>query len=862
MKKRVFPDVNCLAETIKNTEGRTKKVFMRFRRKDGTVSLYTYSDMEVQAALFQKLLEQCGAEKGSRVFLIGALKPHWIIMFLAAFRKDVTLCMVDPQLPERELLRMLEKVSPCLVIMERDKYEEIEDGFEKQIPVYEYTDGFPCIYQGSGQPFAGETGHVGLILFSSGTTSECKGVCLSYESVLRMAAYCRWAEVPKKTYLNIMPPHHIAGVSFTLYMYLFGAECYVLEEMTPANLLSAFAEYKPEAFGSVPKIFQVFQKQIEAQINDRGKAVSAVMYGLLAICGFCRKNFGWHLGRVFFAPINREAFGGNVRQFFGGAAAPDRDSMKFFLNMGIDFDQLYGLTEVGLPVASTLSEFYAPGTSGRIMNFRPGVKVKFKNVDKNGVGELYIKTPFMMEEYLGDPELTKASFSKDGYFKSGDLGYLDKKRNLVITGRIKEVVVLANGEKISPADVEEYYKGVPEAEQVVCFSRPSDKGNFDEAHLAVVKKPDSRISDRKLKEKFAGISAGLMPNFRVAGIHIVEKIPANSMLKIKRYELRNMIFGKETAGDGGARLQTAKDVRPSGKAPDAAGKNMAECLASMVLEVSPNGLGEGDEILLDSLGMAELYTVISDKYGVNLFHSPKAPVTLKELEALIEKPVTAKKKTREAAYRVEDFPKKQNMLERRLGDFLVWISAKKWDVQVQGLKNIPKSGTFLICPSHQSQGDPIWIERYMTKKQRRNTCIVCKEEFMKNAAGRFFIRVLNALPVDREGNSKTSIDRCLELLKEGKNIMIFPEGTRSSDGKIGEFKIGAAHLAVRSGKPVLPVMIDGTGSIYPKGKLIPSLRRGSIRICFGKPVSSEHTSEKELTELLYREICRMKDGEK
>ena len=191
--------------------------------------------------------------------------------------------------------------------------------------------------------------------------------------------------------------------------------------------------------------------------------------------------------------------------------------------------------------------------------------------------------------------------------------------------------------------------------------------------------------------------------------------------------------------------------------------------------------------------------------------------------------------------------------------FSVGLSRLLLEMKAYGLENIPKKPPFVVCPNHASYFDGMWVASYLPHGQFDKLCSLAAQELISRHGllGKLMLRVGRGIPVDRLGNPVRALILAKKQLEKGDIVLIHPEGTRSSDGELGEFKDGAAYLSLKSGAPLLPVFIDGSYQIFnrhmrmPKSFNFKRLRRMSLRITFGRPMDPhEFKDAKEMTQRL------------
>ena len=280
-----------------------------------------------------------------------------------------------------------------------------------------------------------------------------------------------------------------------------------------------------------------------------------------------------------------------------------------------------------------------------------------------------------------------------------------------------------------------------------------------------------------------------------------------------------------------------------------------EIAASVTLESSlKNDLG------LDSLTMLEICVEIENAFNVSIEGKMGGINTVCDIITLIENDGAG---SRDFAYDMDDYPLPKT--ERHLQKLKRYIQLSRlaWRFDVSGLENIPTNGKYILCPNHQSYYDSVWVWAAIGHKRvdLRKICCLAAELFLPS---KFTLAMLGGIPVERSGNTIPAMKRGFDCIQNGYTMLIHPEGTRSRDGKIQEFKGGAAKLAIDANVPIIPVRIDGAWDIFPPHKKRPKVfrfgRRYPLRISFGKPIAPDGKSVEELTSQAQSEVERLGDA--
>ena len=252
-----------------------------------------------------------------------------------------------------------------------------------------------------------------------------------------------------------------------------------------------------------------------------------------------------------------------------------------------------------------------------------------------------------------------------------------------------------------------------------------------------------------------------------------------------------------------------------------------------------------EDLGIDSLNLFELCVEIQKQFGIDITNWISSQLTVKELCEMVEKNGESAVDT--VSYDVEQYPMKRRRCDKWVLSLFCFLTRVFYKFEVSGIENIPENGPYIICANHQSHLDGMWIISAGKKKiSLDNFCCMAKQEHLDSGISRRGLRITGGIPVSRGANTSPALKRVLECLKDGKVVLIHPEGTRTSDGNLGEFKLGVERIALEADVPVLPVKIEGAYEIYPKNQRLPHLlRKGgkySLKVKFFKPEKGKSMS--------------------
>ncbi|MDO4940551.1 MAG: AMP-binding protein [Erysipelotrichaceae bacterium] len=854
-----YTNLDMRAMYVEAIERGQNKSFALFQRIDGSVEEYTYKDIQLETSYLLEKLEKSGLKKGDRIAVVSSLRPWWFALTYACLINGYIMTCIDPGVPAIQLQKLMLEAEVRAVFTTL-KVIHLPKELEEHIPVFSIESGFPLMSKcrkvdyllGEAKKLPEDTF---FILFSSGTTGENrKAVLLRHTSITTAIEYGmandsgvykhKPAYVPNKCDLMLFPPYHIAGLLMATYDFYNNSKIVMLERLTPNALMSVFENIKPDCISTVPSMLTSLYKKILAGYSNR-PLFKLTINNLLGLSGMLRRTLGIKAGRFFLKPINKKAFGGNMKSFMIGASPFDETANKFFLDMGIDVMMAYGLTELGAPLATTGQGYY-PGTTGRVVRHTEDIDIRIVNKDESGKGEVEVKSPYRMISYINYKD-NEGCYTNDGYFKTGDLGYFNKKKCLIICGRIKESIVLRNGEKLLPEEIESKYQEVDCVKDLVAFKVPGE-GGCDDFSIAIINDKSKGIPDEAVKLRVFERSAKLPQMYRPKNVYVVKEFPYSSSHKIQRFRLTDMVIkGEDTPVTDALMIPIDEDATTA-------------ALRKILVEVGGSQwksekLTQGLLLNLDSLATVNLYVAIQDKWQIDLFQTSNQPETFGELLDVV-KNYDVIEKNNKKSMDLSQYPLPSSKFNKLACKQIERLIKTAWRVKATGVENFPTNTNYIICSNHQTDIDPAFISSIMPEEVVNNTCFVGKAELVQDKLFKQLVISHNFIPIDRTGNSIQTLDRCQELLMQGMNILIFPEGTSAQNHQqLFPLKEGYARLAISTNRPVVPLHIKGVAHTDKEMKnfQLPSLK-GKIQIVVGKPIYPDGKTSQELNELLIKAI--------
>ncbi len=498
--------------------------------------------------------------KGKRISVIGENCYQWATSYLAAVCGTGVVVPLDKELSAEELKQLIIEADVSAVLFAK-KYEKMfkemmasgDTGLEMLVnfsPADECGEGVfsweSLVEEGKKLVESGDRSFIdaeiyademSVLLFTSGTTGIAKGVMLSHRNICEdlMSAPTILNVNTWDIFFSVLPVHHTYECTCGFLMPLYkGASIAYCEGLK--YIVKNLAEVQPTMILAVPLIFESLYNNIMKNVRKQGK--EGLVRKVLAL-NKVTKKVGLDLNKLLLKDILK-VFGGRMRVLISGGAAIDPAILEFFNDLGFISVQGYGLTECA-PMAALNPDRHKYMRNSSVGHLLPGMEVKIEDKNEDGVGEICVKGPNVMLGYYNMPEET-AKVIKDGWFHTGDLGYVDDEEFIYITGRKKNVIITANGKNVFPEELE-YYLGRSSLVSESMVWAQEDESGQDTVIVATIK-PDMEEVEAAIGKDAAGDDAQVEKLLWTEVDKINENLPF--FKKIKRINLRREEFEKTT----------------------------------------------------------------------------------------------------------------------------------------------------------------------------------------------------------------------------------------------------------------------------------------------------------------------------
>ncbi|MEI6857347.1 AMP-binding protein [Psychrilyobacter sp.] len=672
-----------------------------------------------------------------------------------------------------------------------------------------------------------------LLLYTSGTTGNPKGVMLTMKNLLSNIDNIEQIGIYREVdrILALLPLHHILPlVGCLLAPTKVGATIVILDDLSSAAIKGAMQKYKITLFLGVPRLWEMFHKGIMEKINSN--FVAKTLFKLVAMTN------NIELGKKIFKKV-QDGFGGEMHIMISGGAKIDPQIIKDFHTLGFHLIEGYGLTETSPILTFNRYDDMRPGSCGAPL---PGIELKIAND-----GEIIVRGANIMKGYFNNPEATAEIIDKNRWLHTGDLGEL-KDGYLYIVGRKKEMIVLANGKNINPSDIEmEILKRTDLIKEIAITEHKS--------HLVAIVYPDfAAMENEGVKNIGEKIKWDIIdpynveaPNYRkILDIKIVQdELPKTKLGKLRRFKLKDL-------------LEEKKKVVEKVDEPTTEEYRILKEFILKLKGTTPNPKDHFElDLGMDSLDFVELLSFIGNNFNITLLDDEisKYPTLFDLANFLHSKGVEITEKETDwseiLSHDTDVFIPQSSFSLKFAKCMLSPFFNSRVKVKTSGLENITNKPTIFIG-NHQSMLDAFILNNALDKKILQNTYYLAVDKHFNGSFKKWIANHGNIILLDVNSNLTETLHAAAMVLRQGKNLVIFPEGARSRDGEMTEFKKAFAILSKTLNVPIQPFVIDGAYKAMPVGTKFP--KSTDVNLKFLPPISPDNLEINEIVKKSERTI--------
>lgn len=824
-----------LSSLYKHKQDRT--VFNYYKEEWRTL---TYGEFIEKTTCLSSYLINKGIRKGDRVAIISENRYEWCSAFLAILSLGAISVPIDVSLTPDEINAILLDSEAKFLFCSKEAHPpgmDILNFDSKEFALIATEVKLPALSSVNEDDIA-------VLVYTSGTTGIPKAVMLTHKNLRSdMDALIKAGVIATPdNVLSALPLHHTYALMCTFLVPLsVGAEITYPRSLKGHELVSDIKERAVTIFISVPRMLELIRARLMESFHQQAFPVKWLSVAVLKLSNLLRRRWDINIGKVIFSPIHR-AFGKQLKFITSGGARLEPEIMKDLEALGFTLLEGYGLTETSPVVTFNPTGKRKPGSAGKPLS---SVEIKIISPTSEGQGEVAIKGPMLMKGYYKNQKATDAVI-KDGWFLSGDLGYLDRENYLFLTGRRKDLIVLASGKNVYPDEVERQYSSIPLIKEICVMA--------EAGRLKAIVVPDTEYAKKEhignineaLRWEINMVSQKLSPHMRLLGYTLYpEPLPKTPIGKLRRFLIKDLLKAKPPMPEEDRVLTQ-----------DETGRKVVKCLMPLLEETRYVQSKDNLELDLglDSLKRLELIVSLEKAFSIKLPETLASEVqTVGELterlrnsagvlparwldaetpdllKAIIEKEPDYEEK-KKAGFKRTAIEWPLTVLIRGIIKVLFKIFFR---LEVKGIENLPHM-PFIMASNHMSYLDGFAMVGGIPQRLFKSLYIQGYQRYFRGRLTSYFARLAHVILIDPETYLNKAVQLSAYALSRGNSLLIFPEGGRSFDGRLMPFKKGIGILSILLNVPVVPLKIKGTFEILPRGAKIPRL--GRITLTFGKPI--------------------------
>jgi len=842
----------------------------------------TYAALAERVRRFAAGFQRLGVKNGNTVIIFAANSPAWVVCALAALYSGLVVVPVDPQHSSEVLEHIVKDSKAAMIFSDESGSKKLEETRVKikapdseplrkgTLPLYRLdkesgADSWTKLeskrqdYEDLLEAHDVPEDDVAILFYTSGTTGMPKGVPLTHKNIRSQldAAFAQMTFIgPADRILLPLPLFHVYPLNIGLLGPLkLGLPIILPLSLTGPELVRAINEGRATILVSVPRILRSLFEAINKKAHA-GK-ISGTLFDCLMGIAEAADKLGIRAGKVLFRSV-REKLGPTLRVFTSGGAPLDPVLTRKFKALGWDIAIGYGLTETSPLLALRMPENAdiegtgkpIPNVELKIMPLQNDEEARDESSHRDEQGEVLARGPNVFSGYLHLEDKTREVFTQDGWFRTGDLGFI-KNGNLHITGRASSTLVMEGGKKFQPEDVEEKLAKQEAIREIGLLKKDNKLVALVVPELKSTGNSDARQAvSAALKTAAAGMASYLhITDFAITR----EPLPRTNLGKLKRHELEEK-YDKaraEEKSEDSKEPFSESNLSPEDRAlinSPAAGAVWQWLKArfpdhKITLDTSPEL-----ELNIDSLEWMNLTLEMVESSGVELEQDALARVNtvrdlLKEVQNSAQEGNAAVSPIKHPERFLDEKSRKfvEPLTERQQAQAKAYLAltmflTRPFHIEAIGYDRVP-DGQVVFTPNHASYMDAFVLTAALPEERLQNTQWAgWVGVAFGNPVFSYLSRLAQVIPIDAKNSMLTSIALGAAVLKQGKSLVWFPESKRTLDGNLLPFKQGIGILLKDQNIPLIPIYIDGTREALPPGAYFPKPIK--IKVWFGEPVQS------------------------
>ncbi|MFP4430500.1 MAG: AMP-dependent synthetase/ligase [Spirochaetaceae bacterium] len=525
-----------------------------FTTFDPEEMVLTYREVHRKILATAAELSKRKIKPGDFVALTGKNSPEWAVAYLAVLFAGGIIVPIDYQLDSEDIVGLAGRARAKLIFVDTERYEEVKPLKVPRISlapdqkdyIFDLPEkDFDRVLRQPSEPAA--------ILFTSGTTGHAKGVVLSHENLTSdcLLAQANLGIYHTDIFYAVLPLHHsYSMLAVFIEAISVGAEIVFAKRLAVTQMLEELKRARVTMLLGIPLLFNKLLKGIMRGVKQKGPIAVAVVHTMLAISSLSKTVFRKNIGKKLFHSILEKASLASIRICISGGGPLPAKTFRRFNQLGLSFVQGYGLTETSPILTLNPTYKYKVHSVGKVL---PQTTLKILAPDGRGRGEIAAQGPMIMKGYFEDEEATRAVMTDDGFFRTGDVGYLDDDNYLYLSGRAKSLIVTSGGKNVYPEEIEDEFQLYDEVDQILVRGYMRDKKMreediealvypdldlFAERHGTKGSEPNWDAIQERLEEIVAEVNKRLQPYQRISRVKpLSAPMEMTTTKKIKRHEV-------------------------------------------------------------------------------------------------------------------------------------------------------------------------------------------------------------------------------------------------------------------------------------------------------------------------------------
>ena len=747
-------------------------------------------------------------------------RPEWVYSFYSVWDKKEVNVVLDASSNPNEIAYVINDSQPKTIICSDFSEERILEA----ITIANYQDKAKIInidkenidFNSIGSEYDNVTlqnpegDETAVMLYTSGTTGSPKGVMLSSNNIIGEIDGIVEKDVLQASdqMIALLPFHHILPLMATLLLPLReGASIVFVEKIASKEILDVLEKNNISVMVGVPRVFKLFYDSIKQQIQ--AKFITRKIYAI------AEKINSKRFSRMIFSKVHKK-FGGHLNVMVSGGAKLDPEIATFFNVLGFTVCEGYGLTETSPVLAVNSIKYNKVGTVGKAL-----YNTELKIVDE----ELWVKGPQIMKGYYNKPEKTAEVMTEDGWFKTGDLAEIDKDGYLTIRGRKNSMIVLSNGKNIDPETVENKIMGLsgPLIKEIGILGHEDKLAAIIVPDLLEFRKQGINNIQTYLKDIIENYNLTASNYKKVLDYKLVEdELPKTRLGKTKRFMLPELYKKDEKVKEKVEEPQTQEY------------QAVKEFVAKLKgFEPGPEENLELD-LGMDSLDKVELLAYVESTFGIKIDEEKFAEMpNLKLLSEYISEKaeffMNSEVDWKKIIDKAPNREIKNGWLINALRPLIYVILKMYFRLKIDRTNKISDEPQIFVS-NHQSFVDALVLGALIPSKIQKKTFFLAINWYFKKGIMKYVADNGNIILVDIDKNVKETVEEIAVHIKNGKNVLIFPEGARTKNGKVGKFKKVFAIIAKELNVDVQCLGIKGGYEAYSRFMKFPLPKRIEVTV--------------------------------